>query len=298
MVGRHRIGRSTARPPSRRSQGREAYVPSSAASWLLVGSWRSPRSCGGVNLAGQLTQCITCTPACAGNMHTATHTARLDEAIPVTSKPKRGDARRPTSVTMIGHTDDETAVDGLLQPRLVDTIVPSKNPRLASWMFLLVPCLLVVGWYGSMPSATSSAATKLLAVAAGHTAWPKVAYGVSLGGCTLPHVEFTQTLGVLPPHASRRSHARLRLVRDRRARDGDQPFDERQGRAARPAAPVDVRPGRGEERARLCARPAPRTRSSPPPTTATLSPSPTRNAQPTLILTPSPEQATPSPSRQ
>ena len=199
---------------------------------------------------------------------------------------------------MIGHTDDETAVDGLLQPRLVDTIVPSKNPRLASWMFLLVPCLLVVGWYGSMPSATSSAATKLLAVAAGHTAWPKVAYGVSLGGCTLPHVEFTQTLGVLPPHASRRSHARLRLVRDRRARDGDQPFDERQGRAARPAAPVDVRPGRGEERARLCARPASRTRSSPPPTTATLSPSPTRNAQPTLILTPSPEQATPSPSRQ
>ena len=102
---------------------------------------------------------------------------------------------------MIGHTDDETAVDGLLQPRLVDTTVPSKNPRLASWMFLLVPCLLVVGWYGSMPSATSSAATKLLAVAAGHTAWPKVAYGVSLGGCTLPHVEFTQTLGVLPPHA-------------------------------------------------------------------------------------------------
>ena len=88
------------------------------------------------------------------------------------------------------------------------------------------------------------------------------------------------------------------LVRDRRARDGDQPFDERQGRAARPAAPVDVRPGRGQERARLCARPASRTRSSPPPTTATLSPSPTRNAQPTLILTPSPEQATPSPSRQ
>tara|TARA_B100000795_G_C22441113_1_gene301937 strand:+ start:56 stop:394 length:339 start_codon:yes stop_codon:yes gene_type:complete len=109
---------------------------------------------------------------------------------------------------MIGHTDDETA-DGLLQPRLVDKIVPSKNPRMAS-MFLLVPCLLVVGWYGSIPSATSSAATNLLAVAAGHTAWPKVAYGVSLGGCTLPHVEPTQTLGVLPPHTSRRSHARLR----------------------------------------------------------------------------------------
>ena len=201
-----------------------------------------------------------------------------------------------TTLTMIGHTDDETA-DGLLQPRLVDKIVPSKNPRMAS-MFLLVPCLLVVGWYGSIPSATSSAATNLLAVAAGHTAWPKVAYGVSLGGCTLPHVEPTQTLGVLPPH----THAGLTrasvLVRDRRARDGDQPVDERQGRAARPAAPVDVRPGRGEERARLCARPAPRTRSSPPPTTATLSPSPTRNAQPTLILTPSPEQATPSPSRQ
>jgi len=81
---------------------------------------------------------------------------------------------------MIGHTDDETA-DGLLQPRLVDKIVPSQNPRMAS-MFLLVPCLLVVGWYGSIPSATSSAATNLLAVAAGHTAWPKVAYGVSLGG--------------------------------------------------------------------------------------------------------------------
>lgn len=102
-------------------------------------------------------------------------------------------ATRPTLGTMIGHTDDETA-DGLLQPRLVDKIVPSKNPRMAS-MFLLVPCLLVVGWYGSIPSTTSSAATNLLAVAAGHTAWPKVAYGVSLGGCTLPHVEHTRTLG-------------------------------------------------------------------------------------------------------
>ena len=48
-------------------------------------------------------------------------------------------------------------------------------------MLLLLPCLLVVGWYGSIPSATSNGATNL-AVAAGHTAWPKVAYGVSLGG--------------------------------------------------------------------------------------------------------------------
>ena len=202
-----------------------------------------------------------------------------------------------TTLTMIGHTDDETA-DGLLQPRLVDKIVPSKNPRMAS-MFLLVPCLLVVGWYGSIPSATSSAATNLLAVAAGHTAWPKVAYGVSLGGCTLPHVEPTQTLGVLPPH----THAGLTrasvLVRDRRARDGDQPVDERQGRAARPAAPVDVRPGRGQERARLCARPAPRARSaSPPPATATPTPQPQPpHATPNPHPHPHPEQATPSPSR-
>ena len=93
---------------------------------------------------------------------------------------------------MIGHTDDETAAaDGLLQPRLAEKL--SKKPRVAS-MLLLVPCLLVVGWYGSIPSATSSAATNL-AVAASHAAWPKVAYGVSLGGCALLHVEPTQTLG-------------------------------------------------------------------------------------------------------
>ena len=100
---------------------------------------------------------------------------------------------------MIGHTDDETAAaDGLLQPRLAEKL--SKKPRVAS-LLLLVPCLLVVGWYGSISSATSSAATNL-AVAAGHAAWPKVAYGVSLGGCALLHVEPTQTLGCrLTPHA-------------------------------------------------------------------------------------------------
>ena len=93
--------------------------------------------------------------------------------------------------------------------------------------------------------------------------------------------------GALLPHTSHRSHARLRLVRDRRARDGDQPVDERQGRTARPAAPVDVRPGRGEERARLCARPAPRARSaSPPPATATAAPHPNPHTpSPTLTLT-------------
>lgn len=101
---------------------------------------------------------------------------------------------------MIGHTDDETAAaDGLLQPRLADKI--SKKPRVAS-MLLLLPCLLVVGWYGSIPSATSNGATNL-AVAAGHTAWPKVAYGVSLGGCALLHVEPTQILGCrLTRHAA------------------------------------------------------------------------------------------------
>ena len=185
----------------------------------------------------------------------------------------RRSRRRPTSA-MIGHTDDETAAaDGLLQPRLAEKL--SKKPRVAS-MLLLVPCLLVVGWYGSIPSATSSAATNL-AVAAGHAAWPKVAYGVSLGGCALLHVEPTQTLGCrLTPHAA----SRHPLVRGRRARDGDQPVDEGQGRAARPAAPVDVRPGRGEERARLCARPAPRARSaSPPPAHCDTTPQPNRRTR-------------------
>ena len=100
---------------------------------------------------------------------------------------------------MIGHINDEAAA-GLLHPRQrLDRFFPSKNPRMAS-LFLLVPCLLVVGMASDRRVASSEAT---LAVAAGHAAWPERAYGVSLGGCTLLHVEPARSLGVLPPHTSR-----------------------------------------------------------------------------------------------
>ena len=157
--------------------------------------------------------------------------------------------------TMIGH--DDGPADSLLHPRQrilgkLDGLLPSKNPRMAS-LFLLVPCLLLVVIYNSRPLASSWAT---LAVAAGHAAWPERAYGVSLGGCTLPHVEPNQN--VLPWRMCSRVPP-LR-PRNRRARDGDQPVDQGRRRASRPAAAVDVRPDRGGERARLRHRTAPQAR--------------------------------------
>ena len=210
----------------------------------------------------------------------------------MTKDPANTARRAVPQSAMIGHTDDETAAaDGLLQPRLAEKL--SKKPRVAS-MLLLVPCLLVVGWYGSISSATSSAATNL-AVAAGHIAWPKVAYGVSLGGCALLHVEPTQTLGCrLTPHAGlTRSFVAAGLVMEinpsTKGKD----------------APLDLRPqwmyDQVEAKSELdyvldLRREHGRPRHRPPIATPPLSPT-VAHAKPKPHAHADPGQATPSPSR-